>query len=75
MKNSILTVVLALIAVGGASYTYVRRQEQKNLELEIAVRKEEALQKKAEAKRKTAEAEKMAILYFITLFSHLHINL
>ena len=57
MKNSILTVVLALIAVGGASYTYVRRQEQKNLELEIAVRKEEALQKKAEAKRKTAEAE------------------
>jgi len=57
MKNQILTVVLLLIAVAGGSYTYIRRQEQKNRELEMVARKEEASAKKAEAKRKTAEAE------------------
>ena len=57
MKNSILTIVLVLIMVGGASYTYVRRQEQKNRELEILARKEESALKKVEAKKKTAEAE------------------
>jgi hypothetical protein len=57
MKNSVLSIVLVLIAVGGASYTYVNRQEQKNKELEILARKEEASLKKAEAKKKTAEAE------------------
>lgn len=57
MKNQILTIVLVLIMAGGASYTYMRRQEQKNRELEILSRKEEAAQKKAEAQKKTAEAE------------------
>ena len=57
MKNAILTIVLVLIMVGGASYTYIRRQEQKNQELETLARKEEASMKKEEAKRKTAEAE------------------
>ena len=57
MKNQILSVVLVLIAVGGGSYTYIRRQEQKNRELEILARKEEAALKKIEAKRKTSEAE------------------
>lgn len=57
MKNQILTVILVLIAVGGGSYTYIRRQEQKNRELEILARKEEASLKKVEAKRKTSEAE------------------
>ena len=57
MKNFILTIALALIMVGGVSYTYVRRQDQKNQELEKLARKEEAALKKAEAKKKTAEAE------------------
>lgn len=57
MKNQILTVVLILIAAAGGGYTYIRSQEQKNRELEILARKEEAAAKKAEARRKTAEAE------------------
>jgi hypothetical protein len=57
MRNSFLLVLIALILAGGASYTFVRGKEQKNMELEILARKEEASMKKAEAKRKTAEAE------------------
>ena len=56
MKNVII-VIVALIVVGGAAYTIVRSREQKNLELELLVRKSEASQKKAEANRKQAEAE------------------
>lgn len=56
MKNVII-VIVALIVVGGAAYTIVRSKEQKNLELELLVRKSEASQKKAEANRKQAEAE------------------
>lgn len=57
MRNSFLLVLIALILAGGASYTFVRGKEQKNMELEILARKEEASMKKAEAKKKTAEAE------------------
>ena len=57
MKNPILAVVFVLIAVGGGIHIYVRKQEQRNKELEILARKEEASLKKAEAKRKTSEAE------------------
>lgn len=57
MKNSLLIVLIALIVVGGASYTFVRGREQRNAELEKTVRKEEAKAKAAEEKRKTAEAE------------------
>ena len=57
MKNQVLTVALVMIAVCGGSYTFIRRQDQKNRELEILARKEEASLKKAETKRKTAEAE------------------
>jgi hypothetical protein len=57
MRNSLLIVLIALIVVGGASYTFVRGREQKNRELEILARKEEASLKKVEAKKKTAEAE------------------
>ena len=57
MRNSLLIVLIALIAVGGASYTFVRNKELRNAELEKTVRKEEAKAKAAEAKRKTAEAE------------------
>ena len=58
MRNSFLIILIALIVVGGASYTFVRNKEQRNAELEKIVRKEEAKAKTAEAKRKTAEAEK-----------------
>lgn len=57
MKNSLLVVLIALIVVGGASYTFVRNKEQRNAELEKLVRKDEAKAKTAEAKKKTAEAE------------------
>jgi nucleoid-associated protein YgaU len=57
MKNQILIIVLFAVLVGGASYTYIARQELKNREFEIQARKEEAALKQAEAKRKTAEAE------------------
>lgn len=57
MRNSFLTVLIALIVVGGASYTFVRNKEQRNVELEKLVRKDEAKAKAAEAKKKTAEAE------------------
>ncbi|MBO5941627.1 MAG: hypothetical protein J6R18_10580 [Kiritimatiellae bacterium] len=57
MKNQIFIIALFLVLAGGASYTYVSRQELKNREFEIQARKEEASLKKAEAKRKTAEAE------------------
>lgn len=57
MKNSVLSIVLVLIAVAGASYTFIRNKEQRNAELEKLVRKEEAKAKAAEAKKKTAEAE------------------
>ncbi len=57
MRNSLLTVLIVLIVAGGASYTFVSGKEQKNRELEILARKEEASMKKAEAKKKTAEAE------------------
>ena len=57
MKNSLLVVLIALIVVGGVSYTFVRNKEQRNAELEKLVRKDEAKAKTAEAKKKTAEAE------------------
>ena len=57
MKNSLLLVAIALIVVGGASWTFVRNREQRNAELEKTVRSEEAKAKAAEAKKKTAEAE------------------
>lgn len=57
MRNSLLTVLIALIVVGGASYTFVRNKEQRNAELEKIARKDEAEAKTAEEKRKTAEAE------------------
>ena len=57
MKNSLLVVLIALIVVGGASYTFVRNKEQRNAELEKLVRKDESKAKTAEAKKKTAEAE------------------
>ena len=57
MRNSFLLVLIALILAVCASYMFVRGKEQKNMELEILARKEEASMKKAEAKRKTAEAE------------------
>ena len=57
MRNSLLIVLIALIVVGGASYTFVRNKELRNAELEKIVRKDEAKAKVAEAKRKTAEAE------------------
>ena len=56
MKYAIIAVV-ALIIVGGASYTIVRNGEQKNQELEIQARKAEASRKKAEAAQKKADAE------------------
>lgn len=57
MKNSIFAVVVILIAAVGVSYAYIRRQEQKNQELERIARKEEASLKKAQSNRKAAEAE------------------
>ena len=57
MRNSFLIILIALIVVGGASYTFVRNKEQRNAELEKLVRKDEAKAKTAEAKKKTAEAE------------------
>lgn len=57
MRNSFLILLIALIVVGGASYTFVRNKEQRNAELEKLVRKDEAKAKTAEAKKKTAEAE------------------
>ena len=57
MRNSLLILLIALIVVGGASYTFVRNKEQRNAELEKLVRKDEAKAKTAEAKKKTAEAE------------------
>ena len=57
MRNSLLTVVISLIVVVGASWTFVRNKEQRNAELEKIVRKEEAKARTAEAKKKTAEAE------------------
>ena len=57
MRNSFLIILIALIVVGGASYTFVRNTEQRNAELEKLVRKDEAKAKAAEAKKKTAEAE------------------
>ena len=57
MRNSFLIILIALIVVGGASYTFVRNKEQRNAELEKLVRKDEAKAKAAEAKKKTAEAE------------------
>ena len=56
MKNVVI-VLVALIVVGGAAYTAVRRNELKNQELEIQARKAEASQKKAEAAKKKAEAD------------------
>ena len=52
-----LVIILAVIVVGGAVYTYVKNGEQKNQELELVARKAEAAQKKAEAEKKKAEAE------------------
>ena len=57
MRNSFLILLIALIVVGGASYTFVRNKEQRNAELEKLVRKDEAKAKTDEAKKKTAEAE------------------
>ncbi len=57
MRNSLLTVVISSIVVVGASWTFVRNKEQRNAELEMTVRKEEAKARTAEAKKKTAEAE------------------
>jgi hypothetical protein len=57
MRNSFLIILIALIVVGCASYTFVRNKEQRNAELEKLVRKDEAKAKTAEAKKKTAEAE------------------
>ena len=57
MRNSLFILLIALIVVGGASYTFVRNKEQRNAELEKLVRKDEAKAKTAEAKKKTAEAE------------------
>ena len=57
MRNSLAIFLIVLIVAGGASYTFMRGKEQKNRELEILARKEEASLKKAEAKKKTAEAE------------------
>ena len=57
MRNSLLTVLIALIVVVVASWTFVRNKEQRNAELEKIVRKDEAKAKTAEAKKKTAEAE------------------
>ena len=57
MRNSFLIILIALIVVGGASYTFVRNKEQRNAELEKLVRKDEAKAKTAEAEKKTAEAE------------------
>ena len=54
----VLVIILVAIVVGGAAYTYVRKGEQKNQELELVVRKAEAAQKQAEAERKKAEFEK-----------------
>ena len=56
MKNAVV-VLVALIVVAGASYTFVRARDQKNQALEIEARKAEAAQKKAEAGKKKAEAE------------------
>ena len=56
MKYAIV-IILAAIVVGGGAYTYVKKGEQKNKELELVARKAEAAQKKAEAEKKKAEAE------------------
>ena len=56
MKKALIIVVV-LIVVAGASYTIVKRGEQKNQELEIEARKAESARKKAESAQKKAEAE------------------
>ena len=55
MRNSFLIILIALIVVGGASYTFVRNKEQRNAELEKLVRKEEANAKTAEAEARKAK--------------------
>lgn len=56
MKKALI-IVVALIVVIGASYTIVKRGEQKNQALEIEARKAESARKKAEAAQKKSEAE------------------
>ena len=57
MKNHLITALGVLILAGVGCYTFICRQEQKNRELEILARKEEASLRKAEARRKASEAE------------------
>lgn len=58
MKNTVIVIVLGLVAVIGTCFTIIRTREQKNVAAEIAARTAEAKLRTANAKQKTSENER-----------------
>ena len=54
MKTTIISVILAIVAIIGTCYTVIRSKEAANIKLEAEARKAEADQRKAVAKEKAA---------------------